>query len=198
MKTKTVLLWAVVLFVIDQTVKIVIDQYFLDVRFDILPPLFYFRPIFNHDYTWINGLFNLGMGYWAHILMFCFAIVIMVVVYDLFKTISNNAKIINIAFIFAFATAFSALIGTIIWGGCLDYIHLKPLVIFDLKDLYMNIFLILFFLHCIKNRKPIKEMDKDVSNHLKSRFTSLIGKLKSKMLLFCILSKKTVTLRCKK
>ena len=181
MKTKNVLLWAFVLFIIDQTIKIVIDRYFLDVRFDIIPPLFYFRPIFNHDYTWINGLFNLEMGFWAHIIMFCFAVVILVVAYDLFKTISDNAKKINVAFIFAFATVFSALIGTIFWGGCLDYIHLKPLVIFDLKDLYMNIFIILFLLHCLKNRKPIKKMDKVVSNHLKNWFTSLIGKLKSKV-----------------
>ena len=184
MKTKTVLLWAFVLFVLDQTVKIIIDQHFLDVRFDIIPPLLYFRPIFNHDYSWINGLFNLGMGYWVHIVIFCFSAVIVVIVYDLFKTISNNAKIINVAFIFAFAAVFSALIGTIIWGGCLDYIQLKPLVTFDLKDLYMNIFLILLFLYCFKNfknRKSLKEMDKDISNHLKSRFTSLIGNLKSKM-----------------
>jgi hypothetical protein len=105
----------------------------------------------------------------------------MVVVYDLFKTISDNAKIINIAFIFAFATAFSALIGTFFWGGCLDYIYLKPLFVFDLKDLYMNIFVILFLLHCFKNRKPLKDVDQDVNNYFKSRFTSLIENLKTKM-----------------
>ena len=182
MKTKIVLLWSIALCAIDQIIKIVIDRYFLDVRFDIIPPLFYFRPTFNHDYTWINNLFSLGIGFWVHLVIFCFvAVPIVIVAYDLFKTTSNNAKIINIAFIFAFASAFSALIGTIFWDGCLDYIYLKPLFIFDLKDLYINIFVILLLLYLIKNKKPIKEMDKDISNNLKGRFTSLIGNLKSRM-----------------
>jgi len=181
MKTKIVLLWAIALCAIDQTIKIVIDRHFLDVRFDIISPLLYFSPTFNHDYTWINNLFSLGIGFWVHIVFFCFAVVpILVVGYDVFKTISNNAKIINIAFIFAFAAALSALIGTIFWGGCLDYIYLKPLFVFDLKDLYMNIFVILLLLYYLKNKKMLKEIDKDVNNHLKSRFASLFKKIKSK------------------
>jgi len=177
MKTKTVFLWAIALCAIDQIIKIVIYRHFLEVKFDIIPPLFYFSPKFNHDYTWINNLFGLGIGFWAHIVFFCFAVVpIMVVAFDLFKTTSNNAKIINIAFIFAFAAALSALIGTIFWDGCLDYIYLKPLFVFDLKDLYLNVFVILLLLYSITNKKSYKEMDKDMINHLKCRFRSLFGK----------------------
>jgi len=154
-------------------VKIVIDRHFLNVRFDIIPPLFYFRPKFNHDYSWVNNIFGLGMGFWAHIVMFCFVSVIMVVLYDLFKTISGNAKIINIAFIFWFSAAFCFLIGTIFLGGCLDYIYLKPLFIFDLKDLYVNAFSILFLYYFFRNRKML---NKEINNYFKGRFTSLFRK----------------------
>ena len=173
MKTKIVLLWAIALCAIDQTIKIVIDKHFLDLRFDIIPPLFYFRPKFNHDYTWVNNLFGLGLGFWAHIVLLCFVVVIVVVLYDLFKTVSGNAKIVNTAFIFMFAGVFCFLIGTIFWGGCLDYIYLKPLFIFDLKDLYLNVFSILILYYFFKNRKML---DKEMNNYFKSKFKSLFGK----------------------
>jgi len=136
MKSKTILLWAVALSVIDQVIKLVINRYFLDVRFDIIPPLFYFRPKFNLDYSYVNYLFKLGMGFWTHVIILCFVVILLVFMYDLFKTISGNAKIVNIAFIFIFASATCAMIDAIFWGGSLDYIYLKPLFIFDLKDLY--------------------------------------------------------------
>ena len=153
MKTRTVLLWAIALFIIDQIIKIVINRYFIDVRFDIIPPLFYFKPKFNIHYSWVNDLFKLGWGFWTHIIIFCFVVILIVFLYDLFKTIFDNAKIIGIAFSFIFAATLCASIDTIYWGGSLDYIYLKPLFIFDLKDLYSKIWMILFLLIMLKNRK---------------------------------------------
>ena len=171
MKTKTVLLWAISLFVLDQIVKIVINQHFLDVRFDIIPPFFYFRPKQSQSYSYVNHLFNLGMGFWVHAIIRCFITILIVVLYDLLKTISENAKIINIAFIFAFAAILCSLIDTFLWGGSLDFIYLKPLFIFDLKDLYINVFVILFLLYYIKNRKHLSSFkNKVVINHYKNRF----------------------------
>ena len=173
MKTKTVLLWAIALFIIDQAIKIVINQYFIDVKFDIIPPLFYFKPTFNHNYSYINSLFKLGMGFWTHIIIFSFAVIFSIFLYDLMKTISGNNKLLNVAFIFAFAGLLSGYIGTIVWNGCLDYIYLKPLFVFDLKDLYINCFLILLFLYSIIDRKHMSTFKtKDIINHFKNRFTS--------------------------
>ena len=173
MKTKTVLLWAIALFVIDQVIKMMINRYFLDVNFDIIPPLFYFKPKFNIQYSYVNYLFRLGWGFWTHVIMRCFAVIIIVCLYDLFKTISGNAKIINIAFILGFAASFSALSDNIFWGGSLDYIYLKPLFIFDLKDLYIDTFVILFLLYFIKNKKHLSSFNKEVTNYFKNRFTSI-------------------------
>ena len=173
MKTKAVLLWAIALFILDQVIKVVINQYFLDVRFDIIPPLFYFKPTFNHNYSYVNSLFKLGMGFWTHIIIFSFVVIITVFVYDLMKTISGNNKLLNVAFIFGFAGLLSGYIGTIVWNGCLDYIYLKPLFVFDLKDLYIDTFLVLFFLYLHKNRKYLSTFKtKDIIHHFKNRFTS--------------------------
>ena len=174
MKTRTVLLWAIALFIIDQIIKIVINRYFIDVRFDIIPPLFYFKPTFNHQYSWVNGLLHLGMGFWTHIIIFSFITILVVFYYDWIKTISGNSKLLNIAFIFGFAGITCSFIGTIFWNGCLDYIYLKPLFVFDLKDLYVDTFAILFCLYYLKNRKYLSTFkNKDVINHFKNRFTSI-------------------------
>ena len=178
MKTKSVILWALVLFILDQIVKVVIDRYFLEVKFDILPSLLYFKPTFNHQYSWVNGLFGFGMGFWAHIVIFSFVAIILVLVYDFKKTILVKGKILSFAFIFGFAGVISALVGTIIWNGCLDYIYLRPFFVFDLKDVYITVFFLpLFFLSSFKNRKHTSSIVlKDIGHHFKNRFISLIKK----------------------
>ena len=168
MKIRTFLLWVIALFAIDQIIKIVINQYFLDVRFDIIPPLFYFRPKFSQNYSYINELFKLGMGFWIHAILRCFVVMLLIVLYSLYKTISKNAKVINIAFIFGFAAVTCSLIDTFLWGGSLDFIYLKPLFVFDLKDLYVNVFIILFLLYNHKNRKYLASIKvKDIINPVK-------------------------------
>jgi len=179
MRTKLVLLWAVVLFVIDQIIKVVIDKYFLDVKFDIIPPLFYFRPSFNHQYSWINGLFGLGMGFWIHIIIYVFATLIIVLLYDYLKTLPGNRKMMNIAFVFGFAAIMCSFIGTIIWDGCLDYIYLKPLFVFDLKDLYINTFLILFIIPQINKKNWSTFTLKNIVRHYKARIASFNEKQKN-------------------
>ena len=170
MKTRAVLLWAIALFVIDQVIKIVINRYFLDINFDIIPPVFYFKPKLSLHYSYVNYLFKLGWGFWTHAIIRCFAFILIVFLYDLFKNISGNAKIINTAFIFAFAALLCSLVDTFCWGGSLDYIYLKPLFIFDLKDLYIDAFVILFLFYCIKNKIHFSfSKNKDIIHHFKNR-----------------------------
>jgi hypothetical protein len=176
MKTKAVLLWALVLFVADQIVKVVIDSFFINVKFEIIPPLFYFKPTFNHQYSWINGLFGLGMGFWAHVIIYIFLSTIFVLIYDLMKTISANNKMVNLAFMFGFAGVMSSFFGTVVWNGCLDYIYLKPFTVFDMKDLYANTFMILILLYYLKNYRYLSKFKiKDINAHYKNRYVSILG-----------------------
>ena len=179
MKIRAMILWVIVLVLIDSAIKIIINGYFLNVRFEIIPNLFEFRPKFNDHYSYVNHLFGLGMGFWTHIIIMCIASIIALVIYDFFRTIPDRRKMLDIAFLFCFSGIICALIADIT-GGCLDYIYLKPLFIFDLKDLYSNCFLILFYYYLIRNRKAMKSIKlKDQIDHFKNRFKSLTKSQKS-------------------
>ena len=176
MKIRAMILWVIVLVLIDSAIKIIINGYFLDVRFDIIPNLFEFRPKFNDHYTYVNHLFGLGMGFWVHVVIFTFALVLALAIYDFFRTLPNGHKLLNFAFIFAFAGSICAFIG-LLTGGCLDYIYLKPLFIFDLKDLYIDCYAILFLYYFFKYKKDMKSIKfKDMTGHFKNRFKSLTKK----------------------
>jgi len=45
-----------ILVTIEQVIKVVINNNLLDKKFPILPPLLYFKPMFNRDYSWFNSM----------------------------------------------------------------------------------------------------------------------------------------------
>ena len=171
MKYRTIWLLIALLVIIDQAIKIVINSYFLNVRFDIIPSLFEFLPTFNYKYIYLNHLFNLNIGYWRVIIMNIIGFLIILFFYGFFRKRSNNTTLLDTAFIFMNGGMISAFIGTIFWGGCLDYIYLKPLFVFDLKDLYIDIGVILLIASSFKNRKNYDSIKmKDIGNYVKNLF----------------------------
>ena len=161
------------LILLDQLIKIIINAYFLDARFTILNPFFEFEPTFNNKYSYLNSLlhkkFDIDLGIWFHIVI---NIVIFILVFFSYRYLRNNlnrSKLFDISFIFCFSGILSAFISTYIWiKGCLDYIYLKPLFVFDLKDLYLNCSIILFLIYFHKNRKIIKALDEKKGVHFKN------------------------------
>jgi hypothetical protein len=70
-----------------------------------------------------------------------------------------------------------SLVDTFIWGGSLDYIYLKPLFVFDLKDLYNKIWLIPFLFYFFKNRNHIETIkSKELIVHFKNQISSIANK----------------------
>lgn len=163
MKTRTIIRWILTLIALDQTIKLAIFTWFMDMRFDILPPLFYFEPYFNSKHSYVNTLlikyFQFEIGFWPHIIIFLFAAYILLAMYRCFRSLSTQTKLIDAAIIFACAGIVCALLGSICWEkGTLDYIYLKPLFIFDLKDVYINTFVILFLLYVHKHKQQIHQL----------------------------------------
>ncbi len=58
MKKRQILFWIIFLIAIDQAVKIIINAYFLDVNFEIIPGLLEFKPVFQQQ-TQLPELFAL-------------------------------------------------------------------------------------------------------------------------------------------
>lgn len=175
MKTRTILFWIIFLIIVDQTIKIIIQTYFGNCQFGIIPSLFEFKPIYNTKHSWINVLLNNNFGFniglFPHIILF-FLIGFLSLAYYLYyrNCILKNVKLLDTSFIFLYAGLICALIGNLIWEkGTLDYIYLKPLFVFDLKDLYLDIFIVTFIIYFIKNKsqlRPIKS--RNVFSYVKS------------------------------
>ena len=149
----------VFLIVIEQYIKIVINNSFLDKRFPILPPLLYFEPTFNRQYSWVNSMLKFGNSKWIHIILVAIMIIFIYLFYKYLNKELGNNKTINVMFAFLFSGATCSLIDKIFWNGSLDYILIKDLFIFDLKDGYISIFIGLLILALVFNNKTIKQID---------------------------------------
>ena len=151
-----------ILVAIDQIIKIIINNKFFDKKFPILPPLLYFKPMFNRDYSWFNSMLQLGVGKYIHILI---VVIMSILIYQLYQYLNKqfgNNKIINIMYAFIFSGAICSLIDKVFWNGSLDYISLNVFFTFDLKDVYINVFIGLVILSLILKNKVLSQIDDDI------------------------------------
>ncbi len=176
MKKQQILFWIIFLIAIDQAVKIVINAYFLDVNFEIIPGLLEFKPVFNSKHSYLNSLLykhlNINLGFWFHILLFLLTQGIFLVLYGFLKNNSTvNKKLLDAGMVFQLSGFACALIGNIIWkNGILDFIYLKPLFVFDFKDIYLDCFAVLFLIFVHKNKKQMKQLKKqNLIQYLKTK-----------------------------
>lgn len=169
--------WILLLIIIDQLIKIIVYFYFMEYRFDIIPSLLEFRPAFNSNYSHLNDVvykrFNINIGILPHLILYAILQLIVINIYISFRLKLNNTfvKLLNIAVVLQISSLICALIGNLFWtNGVLDYLYLKPLVIFDLKDIYASTFVLLFLIYTIKNKEQMKNINlepKDVIKYLK-------------------------------
>lgn len=164
MVTSKKITWIGVVFLIalEQLIKIIINNKYLNIEIPILPPLLYFKPMFNRDYSWFNSMLQLGISRLLHIIV---VVVMIIFIYLFYRVLSsrtsNSNSIINIMFAFIFSGAICSLIDKIFWNGSLDYIMLKGLFTFDLKDIYVNVSFTLLILLMIAKNKVLKQFDDD-------------------------------------
>ena len=158
MKKKT---WAsiVVLVAIEQTIKIIINNNFFERRFPILAPILYFEPMFNRHYSWFNSMFQLGVSKWVHIVFVSIMVALIYLFYRYLNDRLGTNRLFNAMFTLLFSGAVCSLIDKIFWDGSLDYVLVKGLFTFDLKDVYLNIFNGLLILSLMFHNKALKQLD---------------------------------------
>jgi len=157
MKIKTVILWICLFVLLDQVSKLIINTWFFDTHFTIIPSLFEFHPKFNYNHSYINDLFKIGIGKWFHLTLFFLIAFLCVPLYGSFRACSHKNRLVDWAFIFGFSGIISAILSNTLWEGVLDFIYLVPLFIFDLKDVYINLFIPLILIAILKYPKLISE-----------------------------------------
>ncbi len=142
MKTfKGTLFGVFALIAIEQIIKIIIYSSFFYNRFAILPPLLYFEPMFNTRYSWFNSMLKFDGSKYLHITVVIIMSILIYLFYRFLCKKFGKIKIINIMFAFLFSGATCSLIDKVFWDGSLDYILVKGFFTFDLKDVYINVFI---------------------------------------------------------
>ena len=153
LKKTTITVWILGLSVLDQILKIVSEARFFDARFDIIPGFLEFLPKYNFDYSYLNQVLGLGMGFGFTLVSLVVGVVVFVMLYKLRSHFSRHKVLLDWAFIFLCSAVVCALFSLIFWPGVLDFIYLRPLFIFDMKDLYIWPGIACLFISRIKDRK---------------------------------------------
>lgn len=166
MKRKFIILWIICLVIADQGIKIIIANYYIDTRFDVVNSIIGFHPIYNDQYSYFNALLKLNLGIIPHTFILIFITLMIVFLYDYFKTILFDSKLLDISFIFGIAAMVCIFLGFFFWEkGILDFIYFFPFT-FDLKDIYLNGFVIFFLLFYFKKYSIIKKTNLNLKNYL--------------------------------
>ncbi len=137
---------------LDQGIKLYIYNYIFEKKIEIIKNLIYFQPLFNRQYSWINSLFGLGLGKALHIILGIAVVGFMLYIFLYNYKKNKESNLIDFTFIFMMSGAFCSLIDKIFWDGSLDYIYLNNLFTFDLKDIYIDISIILLVFVSIKHK----------------------------------------------
>lgn len=131
------LLIIVILVIVDIFIKIIIDNFFFD-KVIMLNKWFGFKPYLNTTQLSIfNNELNLNVSLQVLIILNILLIPIILLTFkwlnvgDKYKRISNASEILLLA------GSICSLIDKIFWGGSLDYLYVRKLFIFDLKDIYL-------------------------------------------------------------
>ncbi|GKX30102.1 peptidase A8 [Vallitalea longa] len=170
MKKRTISFWIITLIAMDQIIKLIIKQYYFQKDINILGGLVYFRPVINTSYSWFNSLFDLGVGYYSHIIFNILTIILMLVAINYIYYYNNNSTLTDIITILFISGAICSLIDKIFYGGSLDFIYLRSLFTFDIKDCYVSGGLVISFYTIYKYRDQIDNFKiKNIIVHYKKR-----------------------------
>lgn len=171
MKKKIFIILTFALIGIEQLIKLIINHQHLMANKVIIKNFLYFKPMFNRDYSWINSLFNLGVSKFMHIFLVGLIVVMVILVYAYIRHKELDSKLVAIAFSFLLAGGTCSLIDKIFWNGSLDYIYVQNQFTFDLKDVYINVFVGLMVLMFIFDHQGFRSKDSD---HVLKDFTNFL------------------------
>ncbi|KAA6326939.1 hypothetical protein EZS27_024020 [termite gut metagenome] len=155
MKIRTIVLCTIILIVIEQVIKFIISGYYRDINFDIIPSLLEFKPTLNNNSFYWLGILGIDVGRWVRLTTSIILLTVLCLFCFYIRTILKKEKIIDIGFMFGFAGIICSSCDNIFFGGSWDYVYLKPLFVFDLKDVYLNCFACLFLIGYVKNKKRL-------------------------------------------
>jgi len=151
----------IILITIEQGIKLIINQNYLEANIPIISPWIYFDPMFNRDYSWFNSMLQLNIDKWVHILIVLGILIVIYLFYKFLDSCKIEGRIIDIMFAFIISGALCSLVDKVFWNGSLDYILIRGFFTFDLKDVYINVFNGLLLLIFVIDYKGLRKTSDD-------------------------------------
>lgn len=174
MRIRTIIFLVIILVAIEQIIKLIICLNYQDISLEIIPSLVDFKPTLNNKTFYWLGLMNIDVGRWLRLATAIIILSALCLFYLYLKRTLQNKKWLDISFVFGIAGVLCSLSDNIFFGGSWDYVYLKPLFIFDLKDIYMDCFSIFFLICCYRNRTEISNIKmKNIISFLKNELKQL-------------------------
>lgn len=169
MRIRTIIFLVIILVAIEQIIKLIICLNYQDISLEIIPSLVDFKPTLNNKTFYWLGLMNIDVGRWLRLATAIIILSALCLFYLYLKRTLQNKKWLDISFVFGISGVLCSLSDNIFFGGSWDYVYLKPLFIFDLKDIYMDCFSIFFLICCYRNRTEISNIKmKNIISFLKN------------------------------
>ena len=173
-KSKWTWIVIAILIIADQGIKLYINARYLGMTLPVLPPVIYFRPIFNTDYSWFASILDLSVSKWLHAALVGVVLAVIVLFYRYLQNHLSKNNTVNVLFAFLFSGAFCSLLDKLFWNGSLDFILIQNMFTFDTKDVYISIFVGLTLLFLVQKNKVFHEI---TNNNLMQNFArQLFGK----------------------
>jgi len=166
MTRKNIIFWIIILVIADQVIKLIIINFFIDTKFDIIGSIIGFRPVFNKQYSYFNALLKLNIGLLPHTLLLIFIQLVIFFLYRYLRKVQHSTKLLDISFLFGQSALICVFCGFFLWKeGILDFLYLHFWTV-DFKDIYINCFTVLFLINYIKNQTEIKSSKIKMENFL--------------------------------
>ena len=146
------------LVIVDQGLKLIINNFFFNRYFDIISDFLSFSPIINSTGSWLNARFGTGISFSLLNLINILALFLFLELYRYVLYKNKKSFYFDMCFLFIFCGALCSLIDKLFYGGSLDFIGIGNLFVADIKDIYINIG-ILFFLVAISNAGYLNSND---------------------------------------
>ena len=143
-----------VMVLIEQGIKLVIRNY-QGGEVNLIGNFVYFRPTHNTYYSWFNSMLGFENTRMFHIILTLALLVLAILVFRYVYKRKGNQIEANLLEIFLISGIICSLLDRVFWGGSLDYIGLRGLFVFDLKDVYLSTFQVLGLFLAIKYWKAI-------------------------------------------
>ncbi len=136
--------------------KMVISSAFMQDEFNIIKSLLGFHPQLNTKLSWAGNYIDIFANPFVTIILNMILLFVFLSGYLLYKSKRKQTGFsVNVIMVCGIAGCLCSLIDKLFWGGSLDYLQIKDLFIFDLKDCYLTASEVLFVIIGLAHSKEI-------------------------------------------